>query len=76
MQSNPQIHGHWRLCWQRHCWSLLLLVPDRSHRPPDVLLAGDQGNATAPPLNIIMESKKDVDDYQHVFLEMLEPNFK
>ena len=33
-------------------------------------------NATAPPLNIIMESKKDVDDYQHVFLEMLEPNFK
>ena len=42
MQSNPQIHGHWRLCWQRHCWSLLLLVPDRSHRPPDVLLTADQ----------------------------------
>ena len=41
-QSIPQIHGHWRLCWQRHCWSLLLLVPDRSHWPPDVLLAADQ----------------------------------
>ena len=42
MQSNPQIHCHWRLCCQRHCWSLLLLVPDRSHWPPDVLLAADQ----------------------------------
>ena len=42
MQSNPQIHCHWRLCCQRHCWSLLLLVPDRSHWPPDVLLAVDQ----------------------------------
>ena len=41
-QSIPQIYGHWRLCWQRHCWSLLLLVPDRSHWPPDVLLAADQ----------------------------------
>ena len=41
-QSIPQIHGHWRLCWQRHCWSLLLLVPDRSHWPPDVLLAAEQ----------------------------------
>ena len=41
-QSIPQIHGHWRLCWQRHCWSLLLLVPDRSHWPPDVLLAADR----------------------------------
>ena len=37
-----QIHGHWKLCRRRHCWSLLLLVPDRSHRPPDVLLAADQ----------------------------------
>ena len=42
MQSNPQIHGHWRLCRPRHCWSLLLLVPDRSHRPLDDPLAADQ----------------------------------
>ena len=45
LQSNLQIHGHWRLCRRRHRWSLLLLVPDRPHRPPDVFLAADQPHA-------------------------------